>query len=371
MKILMFSTGMGLGGAETQIRDLAREMHQQGHELHVVWLTGRLEIKFPAGVRTYPLFIHKTLWGVVRAISNLRRLIQQIKPDVVHSHMVHANLIARMTRLFVRIPRLICTAHSSNEGGIALMWAYRLTDCLTDITTQVSEQSREVFLQKKVCPQGRLLTIHNGIDTKIFRPNPKARKQTRQLLGLSDNRLILSVGRLETPKNHAGLIEAFALVMQNISGKSTISPQASKPHLVIVGDGSQRQNLEALVDRLHIREDVTFLGARTDIPSLLNAADLFISASIFEGFGLAVAEAMATEKFVIATDCGVVPVILQGCGIVVPIGSTLALSSALLTALTLGPKQIFASCIKARQNVVNQFGLKCVASKWLNLYRQK
>lgn len=365
MKILMLSTGMGLGGAETQICGVVQGLIARGHEVHVAWLTGQAGIKLPERAVTHPFGINKTPIGFIQAIFKLNRLINRIKPDVIHAHMVHANLIARLTKLTLlkqgrhNKPRLICTAHSSNEGGKLLMLGYRLTDKLTDITTHVSKEAATIFIQKQAVTPGRVLVVPNGIDTAHFAPNPIARKRIRDQLDLTDRPVIMIVGRLEWPKNHASLIEAF----------SRVSTQHPTAYLIVVGDGSLKGELEHMVLAKQLQNQIIFLGARTDIADLLNAADIVALSSRFEGFGLVVAEAMATQKIVVATECGAISDMLPNVGIMVPIESIAALTAGLQEAMAMPEKTRTELGVAARQVIIDHFSIDSTLNRWLSIYQ--
>jgi glycosyltransferase involved in cell wall biosynthesis len=361
----MLSTGMGLGGAETQICALTARLIDRGHEVHIAWLTGSAGLTLPRGAVSHAFKISKTPLGLVQAITKLSALIHQIEPDVMHAHMVHANLIARLTRLIARqkirphSPRLICTAHSSNEGGRLLMLAYRMTDTLTDLTTHVSEQAAEAFIDKGAVKKDRIRVVPNGIDTTRFRSDPSVGLSIRQELNLGDKTIIMALGRLEPPKNHASLIRAFA----------HLHPTRPETHLLLVGDGSLRSELEGLARAQQISTAVTFLGTRHDAPALLNAADVVAMPSRFEGFGLAIAEAMSTEKIVVSTNCGGAAKLLNGLGIVVPVEDDLALASGLVQALAFSPENRRKFGELARQRVLSEYAIDAVTDTWLQLYR--
>ncbi|MFX5700993.1 glycosyltransferase, partial [Acinetobacter baumannii] len=93
------------------------------------------------------------------ALKKFKTVIEQFKPDVVHAHMVHANIFARLARKYVSFPRLICTAHSNNEGGRLRMLAYRLTHGLADMTTNVSRQACESFENFGAVPKSDIFTV--------------------------------------------------------------------------------------------------------------------------------------------------------------------------------------------------------------------
>ena len=363
MKILFFSTGMGLGGAEVQICDLAAKLTAQDHEVHVAWMSGEAVVALPAGVIGHPFRINKTPWGVVKALWILYSLVQKIRPDIVHSHMVHANLIARFTKAATGFDTpLICTAHNSIEGGKLSVLAYRLTDRFADLTTNVSDHAVNAFIDQGASVPSRITAVHNGIDIERFAPDMFQRNTQRQILGLSDKFVILIVGRLEYQKNHESLLRAYA---KTCAFNSEI-------HLCIVGYGSLEAQLKALVRDLGIAHQVSFLGARQDTPALFNAADCVVMSSRFEGFGLVLAEAMACGKFIIATDCGgitsTIKNVNQRVGVVVPIEDDEALEAALKTVIDMPHNVLLEAGLKAREFVIDRYSIDVITAQWLEIY---
>jgi len=360
MKILFVITGLGVGGAERQVLDLADRFCRQGKQVLVVYMTGEVRLRpSEAGVKITGLGIDKSPKGLVKAYSRLRQIIRTFKPDVVHSHMVHANLLSRLVRLTTRIPRLVCTAHSTNEGGPLRMLAYRLTDRLADFSSNVSVEAVEAFEKKGAVPAGRMTAIANGIDTVRYQPDRAARNAARTAGGLSpDDKLILAVGRLAEPKDYPNLLGAFAQVAK-------ADPRTK---LWIAGGGDLLPELQELSVRLGISERTTFLGVRSDIPALFNAADVYVLSSAWEGLPLVVGEAMASEKVVVATDCGGVREFLGDCGFLVPNRNSEKLAAALSEALVLNDEQATTLGARARHRVVTQYSLDKIVETWANIY---
>ena len=138
MKILYVITGLGQGGAERVVCDLADQMHQRGHSVKIAYLTGDVFTK-PRCPEIELIKINlNSLWLFPLAYIKLSKVIRIFKPDVVHSHMFHANIMARVARLLVNFPTLVSTAHSKNEGGKLRMLIYCLTNTLSDLNTNVS-----------------------------------------------------------------------------------------------------------------------------------------------------------------------------------------------------------------------------------------
>lgn len=360
MKILFVITGLGVGGAERQVLDLADRFCRHGAEVLVAYITGEAKLApSEPNVKTVGLNVNKSLKGLLEAHSQLRQLIKRFQPDVVHSHMVHANLLARIVRLTTPIPRLVCTAHSTNEGGRLRMLAYRITDRLADFSSNVSLEAVEVFEKKGAVPPGRMKAIPNGIDTDRYRRNSTERIALRSAEGVEvDDKLILAVGRLAEPKDYPNLLRAFAQVVQ----------AQPRTKLWIAGGGDLLPELKAFAAELGVTADIKFLGVRSDIPALFNAADVYVLSSAWEGLPLVVGEAMASEKVVVATDCGGVREFLGDCGFLVPNRDADKLASALNDALMLDQEQAEKMGALARRRVVTQYSLEKAVNTWTNIY---
>lgn len=362
MKILFVITGLGVGGAERQVIDLADQFAQRGETVAIAYLTGEAQI-FPnhSQISLVGFRISKSIGGFFRGYLALRGLIKKFQPDVVHSHMVHANLLARLIRLTTRLPRLICTAHSTNEGGQLRMWAYRLTNSLADVSTNVTNKAVKAFEEKGAVLPGQMLAVVNGIDTNRFRFNQDERSRLRIAQHLSDaDQVIFAIGRLVEAKDYPNLLHAFSKIKKN----------QSKAVLWIAGAGDLLSELKSLAASLGILDCVIFLGIRSDIPALLNAADIYVLSSAWEGFGLVVAEAMATEKVVVATDCGGVKEVLGDCGLLVPTNNPNALADALNKALIMNKEEAQTLGKKARRRVENNYSLFAAVNRWEKIYQQ-
>lgn len=360
MNILFFITSLDVGGAERQVLDLARRLISRNHNVLIVYLTGsgRL-VSSDNSISAIGLGSTKSISGAVRSFLSLRALIKSFKPDVVHSHMVHANLFARLVRLVTHIPRLICTAHNTNEGGRLRMYAYRMTNFLADVTTNVSRGAVEAFESKGAVKHGQMLFVPNGIDTDKFTFDESTRLDIRSSEGiLSDGKVILAVGRLVAAKDYPNLLRAFEILCRV---DKTIT-------LWIIGDGELKSELIALCEELGIFKRVKFFGIREDVADFYSSADVYVLSSAWEGFGLVVAEAMAAERVVVATDCGGVKEVVGEEGFMVQPGNVEELAVAIKLALDMDTSAAQALGRLARQRVIDNYSLDNVVTTWVNLY---
>lgn len=360
LRILVITTGLRLGGAEQQIAALARAFVALGNSVAIVSLTEGQEIDLPAGIPITELGMRKTPLSMLAALRKTRQVVRQWRPDVIHSHMVHGNLFARALTRTGRMPPVVCSAHSAREGGTLRTLAYRLTDRWCALTTHVSEAGRQAMVESGAAPARRVIVMPNGIDTTRFRPDDAVRERARRDLGLgAQDILVLNVGRLVSEKDQATLIEAFRLVARAV-------PNA---RLVIAGEGPLRPALQDRIVQGGLATLATLAGARSDIPDLLRAADVFALSSRIEGMPLAVGEALATGLPVVATAAAGVAELAGDTATITPIGDAAALASALEKAIRQLPGTQ-AQRDRRRQQIVSRFDVSAVARQWLVNYQQ-
>ncbi|KRB81871.1 hypothetical protein ASE07_24145 [Noviherbaspirillum sp. Root189] len=361
MNIAFIVTGLGMGGAENQVVGLADRFASLGHRVLVISMTGNSFVlpRSPA-VRIQSLDMPKTVKGFVSAYRCARHYLREFKADVVHSHMVHANVFARLLRLTTDMPRLICTAHSINEGGNARMLAYRLTDWLADMTTSVSDIGMNIYIQQRAARPHKISTVHNGIDCQLFRFSASARERIRQSLDVPEGmQLILAVGRMTEAKDYGNLLQAM----------SNVLAQRRNCMLCIAGDGELRSVHESQARSLGIASRVRFLGLRRDIPDLMSAADLFVLSSAWEGLPLVVGEALACERLVVSTDAGGIREWLGDAGHIVPVMDANALANAMLHALSLDRHDREIQGRIGRERVLAHYSMEAVVERWLQMYQ--
>jgi len=364
MKVLFLITGLAYGGAETQLVNVATKLKKRGWDVRVVSMLPPYAFTEELNEADIPLATLNMRRGVAdpRAVFRLVKMLREWQPDIVHSHMIHANLLARIARIFYKIPVLICTAHSIDEGGRWREIAYRLTDFLADITTNVSQAAVERYISVGAVPKDKIRFMPNGIDTSRFKPDEMVRKRLRNELGIDDYFVWLAVGRFEEQKDYPNMLQAFSKV---VAKKSDVV-------LLLVGQGYLMEEVKELADELGLTEKVRFLGLRRDVPDLMNAADAFVLSSRWEGFGLVVAESMACELPVVATDSGGPREILDGgtLGFLVPPADSEALAEAMLEMMILSEGERQAIGRSGRAHIEANYSLERVVEQWEELYKE-
>lgn len=363
MKILLVITGLKTGGAERQVCDLADSYASTNHEVVIVSLTGVSELTPQnSNVKVIQISQRKTLFGIFTIMMNLVSIVRKFGPDVVHSHLVHANIICRLLRLIQPIPKLISTAHSTKEGGRFWCWLYKITDNIPDLSTNVSKAGVVEFERSKSTSKGNMIAVYNGIDLERFRFDMVSRHRKRSELSIGERAsVLLAVGRITAAKDYNTLLRAFAKIA---SSRGDI-------HLVIIGDGELEGELKRACASLDAAKNVHLLGRRIDVPAWLSAADVFVLSSAWEGFGLVVAEAMASELPVVATDCGGVAEVVGNLWSLAPVGDSATLADNIGSILSMEPSEKASKVQAAKNRVHTFFGISNVAAQWLQLYKNE
>lgn len=358
MKILYVITGLAQGGAERVVCDLADAMFSKGHTVKIAYLTGDI-LTSPINQEIEIIDINLTnLQSLPKAYLRLSNFIRNYKPDVVHAHMVHANILTRVIRLITPMPKLICTAHSSNEGGVLRMLCYRITDSLANLTTNVSSTAVASFEMKYAVPKNSMSTVYNGVDFHKFNYIPEAKNRIAKELDLSNNiRIILAVGRFSFPKNYSNLLSAISILKEQLNTHFI---------LLIAGDGELREEIEKLIKKLNISDNVILLGRRRDIPELMSACDAFVLSSDYEGLPTVLIEALACQAHVVSTEVSGANEIIGEYGYIVPVKDSEKLAKAIIKVLNFKERNILG-----KNYAKDKFDLNIISKKWLDIYNEE
>lgn len=324
LKVLLVTVGLGVGGTETQIRELALRLDRARFDVVVCGLKGPGVIGEELrarGVRVVTL--DGAGKGDARVLLRLARLIAAERPDIVHAFLGFANVAASLVGRLLGVPVVIWSYRDVEVWKTRPQWlldraALRWADAVTCCSDAVRR-----FVLAHVNGQGaKFATIHNGVDVEAFR-TPQA--VSRPALGLRDGVPVVgTVARLDEPKKGlAVLLQALA----ELASRSDVPDW----QVLLVGDGPARARLERAAAELGLARRVIFAGQRRDVPSVLPVLDLFVCPSLYEGFGIAIVEAMAAERPVVASAVGGVPeIVVDGeTGLLVPVGDASALADAI------------------------------------------
>ena len=256
-------------------------------------------------------------------IGRFYRLFRRERVTAVVTHhlgqLVYAGLAARLAGArLIHVEHEYYTLQPPRERTLL-----RLASRLAQRVVVVSEEIGEFLTREARVAGSKVVVVPNGVDLARFTPKPD-REGAR--FGLPrDAAVIGTIGRLDPAKDHLTMLSAFEIVRESV-------PAA---HLVIVGEGACRTEIEAFIAAHGLGPSVSLLGQRFDIPTLLADMDVFALSSINEGLPLALLEAMATARPVVTTDVGAAGGVVRraGAGIVVPPKDASSLARALLSLL--------------------------------------
>ncbi len=333
MKILHIITGLGIGGAEQQLRLLLPYLDA---DCEVVTLTD--EGPVADAIRADGIPVTRLRMTGNRDLSALPRLTSFIRAgqyDIVHTHLYRACVYGRIAARLAGVRTIVATEHSlgvtqieQRPLGRGTRALYRATERLGHGTFAVSTTVAR-RLEAWGVPSSRIHVAPNGIDSPRFRFSPDARTRVRTRLGLPDDAYVVGgIGRQVPGKRFDTLIRAVA--------------GTPGTHLVLAGDGPERVPLLRLVHSLGVQDRVRLTDSESvpDIAELFSAMDLFVSPSAEEAFGLAVVEALACGLPTLYVACPAVedlsPEEAPGARRVDPT----ALAAALRDELFAGPRRL-------------------------------
>lgn len=325
---------LGTGGAVAdELRSLGYEMTILGHNPH------------PAN------------WTATMALT---RWLRRIAPDVVHSAAFEANVHAAWARRLVGVPVAVSEEIGVPEGRPT--WARILDGVAHRTSTCVIAPSGGVkayLVEREGVPEERVRVIY-GCPAAMSAAEETG-EATRAELGYpSDAWIVGCVGRLVREKAYDVLLEAFTRVVQ----------EERRAHLVIVGDGPEREALARLAVALGVGDRVNFLGKRRDVGRLLSVLDVFALASVTEGLPVALLEAMLAGVPVVATAVGGVPEVVRDgeTGILAPPRDSAALAYGILCYAT-NPAMAREMAARARPEIAERFSAHRYAHELAALYR--
>ena len=362
MKILHLISSEGFYGAENVVAALAHDLEHSGHAACI----GVFENTHVAPNSVADQFESRGLHIIripcrrrfdLAVVRRIREIIAREEIDLVHSHGYKSDIYAWLAARRLQLP-IMATSHLWTRQTAAIRF-YEFLDGLVlrrfhavaAVSQRIAGQLRQAGIAEE-----KISVIDNGIDLSPFDSAAPALKSELQA---GDRRLIGTVGRLTGQKGMEHFLAAAQKLLKEF------------PDLMfaIVGDGPDRQKLEQMARELQIEKSVHFTGARSDMPGVYASLDVFVLASIAEGMPMALLEAMASGRPVVAAAVGAVPqiVVFGSTGMLVRPKDPIELANAIASLLR-HPDLSERVARNGQTAVRKQFSSQVMTQKYCKLY---
>ncbi|HXM20965.1 MAG TPA: glycosyltransferase family 4 protein [Terriglobales bacterium] len=370
ISLMLFSNATVRAGAEDVILRLLQGLEREQFRLHLACtpeLAQLLRADLPGDVTLSVLSLDRI--GDLAGAYKLVRALRRHRIQILHSHMFRASFFASPLARLVKVPVILDTSHGREvwrRGWKASFVVDRFVARQVDRTIAVSDSTARYLIDQKRLPAAKIRVIHNGVEVRRYKRDELAARDLKRSLQLDENAPLLVVaGRLEPQKGHRILFEAMPSILKEF-------PNA---HLICLGDGGLRAELEALVKAKGLDRAVRFLGYQADVSRWLASADLSILPSLFEGLPITAIESLASECPIVATGVDGTPevVLPDETGLLVPPGDSESLAHAILQMLR-HPDRAREMAKAGRQFVLDNFTVeqmvRCTQELYLESWEQ-
>ncbi|HOO17596.1 MAG: glycosyltransferase family 4 protein [Phycisphaerae bacterium] len=341
MHICHVITRLIVGGAQENTLLTCEGLHQRGHRVTLIagpttGPEGSLVPRARSGGYEYieiPDLIRAiNPWLDCRARRLLAMEFNRLRPDIVHTHSSKAGILARFAARDARVPVVVHTIHgmSFNRTQPALVrrayaWAELLAARRSHAIVTVANAMIEQSVAARICRRDKMLTIYSGMEVERFTPRPELRQAARAAWGVSDEQVVVgTIARLFRRKGYEQLLP----IMADAAGREP------RLHFVWVGDGAQRREYEAELERLGLRKRTTLVGLVPPqrVPELIAGFDVLAHTSQWEGLPRAVVQALLMQVPAVAFDIDGTPeVVLDNqTGRLIPLNNFAEFATALV-----------------------------------------
>ncbi|MEV3902902.1 glycosyltransferase [Mycobacterium sp. NPDC050551] len=282
-----------------------------------------------AGSAIHAVALNRNKRQAVRAVRDLTREMRAFAPDVVLTRGYNAETLGRIAARLARVPHSVVWVHNHGDTtprGLIRRLADRALDRVTSAYYGLVRTQVDYLVNDLRYPAEKIHLIHNGVDPDAFDSTDDRSAIHESRIGEAD-RVVGTFAMLRPEKDHETLVRAARLVVDRLPDTK----------FLLVGDGATRPDIERLVVELGLTNHVVLTGARTDVPALLRAIDVFVlSSATVECFPISLLEAMAAGRPAVCTAVGGVPEMIQEgtTGYLVPPRDPGALAERLVAVLS-------------------------------------
>lgn len=359
LTVLHLNDAHGWRGGERQTLLLAEGLHRRGHRSIICGPSGgelvRRARKSGIETATFP-FVSE--WDIY-SIFLLRRFVRNVCPHLVHTHTAHAHTIGLAAVLGIPETRLVVSRRVDFHIRSGFLSRMKYHSKYVNKIVAISEAVRNVLLSDGI-PKQRIRLAYSGIELdkyKTERSDPRIYDE----FALPPQAIIGGcVAALAAHKAHEILIQAAQIACRKVP----------LLHILLIGDGERRTELERLAKQLNVEKNVHFLGFRTDIGKLIKSMDFFVLSSRTEGLGTSVLDAMACGLPIVATQGGGIPEMVtnQFDGLLAPVDDFRILADKMV--LMSADKELRSELGKNALTTVKRFSIDSTIDSTISVYRE-
>ncbi len=360
MKVLHATKVQGIGGAEQHLLALLPALRERGVDARFLSLdAGGDAERFHRALDERAVPWHRVPCGrdvSARLAASLISAVREERPDLVHTHMVHADVYGSIAAHTLRT-RFVSTRHNDDRY---LLGPFRYVDRAfmsgAGAIIAISDAVRRFHIRAGL-PAEKMVTIHYGLDMLPSTPSELTPEEAGIPPGVP---LVLAIGRLIEQKDHATLLDAFALVRRN----------HADARLAILGWGRLEAATKARARALGL-EDAVLLPGRVEPSAWLGRAEIFAHSSRWEGFGIVLLEAMLAGLPVVATRVSAIPeIVVDGTtGLLTPAGDAAAFATAVSELLS-DPQRRQALGDAGQRRARDEFSVARMADRTIDVYER-
>lgn len=368
IRVLHIITTLEIGGAETNLYHLLKEMNSTEFNHQVICLDGQGIIGdwiANLGIPVFSLGMRKIVPRFT-ALFRAYRYLKKFNPDMIHTHMYHANLLGLM--LSWKKPciwGIYCSNLDNRQYSLRSRWIQKLNFFLSRWPKQIifNSESGLHYHIKYGFPARRSAMIPSGFNTDIFKPDSQMGEQIRQKNHIPTNAPVIGYfARLDVMKNHEALLKTIPLVLQK-------KPQT---HFILAGRGIEKNNplLKQWLSNIAELDQIHLLGERQDIHELYNALDLFVMTSRWgEGLPSVIGEAMSSGIPCLVTDVGDNRRLVGDTGMFISSEKPETIAQEIIQMLETTQSDRETMSLKARERILAYFQISYIAQQYTRLYQ--
>jgi len=361
-RISFLITELDHGGAERALVRIVTGLDRSLWDPRVISLSDRGPLAEPLEAAGVPVTAIgagrvRSPAGLWRATVGLTRCLKEQQPAVLQTFLFHANIAGRLAARRAGVPTVVSGIRVAEKRGRWRLKIDRWTERFVDRHVCVSQSVADFSIRESGLSESKVVVIPNGVDVKRF---ASAEPADLSVFGIpAGARTILSVGRLDEQKNPLGLLKSYAAIAED-------HPQA---HLLFVGHGPEEAALRAAIAESKLESRVHLAGWQADVPGIMQACDLFVLASNWEGMPNVLLEAGAAGIPVVSTRVeGAEEIITSGeSGVLVGISQPQALADAMSECLS-GPDAARDRACQLQSMVSERFTWDSVVTAYSEVY---